>query len=60
MNLSSRMDETYENFRQVRSNLSDDDVLEILEDGSKRAKEIAQKTVAEVKEFMLMDYARGK
>ena len=54
------MDETYENFRQVRSNLSDDDVLEILEDGSKRAKEIAQKTVAEVKEFMLMDYARGK
>ena len=53
-------DETYENFRQVRSNLSDDDVLEILEYGSKRAKEIAQKTVAEVKEFMLMDYARGK
>ena len=55
-NLARNIYDKYEEFNEKRSEFSDNDILEILEEGSKKARSIARQTLNEVKEAMHMDY----
>jgi tryptophanyl-tRNA synthetase len=55
-NLAPKIFKTYEVFREKRMSLRDQDVLEVLMEGSKKARQIASRTLGEVKEMMLMNY----
>lgn len=56
--LSSKIADRYEHFKEKRTTLTDDYILDILEEGSKKAREVAVETMNEVKEAMSLDYKR--
>lgn len=56
--LPQKIFDVYSEFREKKASLNDNHVLDILMDGSKKARQIASNTLNEVKEVMLMDYFR--
>ncbi len=56
--VSSNISSRYENFRRIRKELDygNEKVVEILMDGSAKARRVASETLREVKEHLLLDY----
>jgi tryptophanyl-tRNA synthetase len=56
--LAERMVETFRPFREVRAELTPDQVTEILDDGSERARRVARQTMVEVREAVGLPASR--
>jgi len=56
LELSKNLYEKYGEFREKRSKITDNTVMDALYEGTKRAQIIAQKTMDEVKDAMILDY----
>ncbi|MBR9675637.1 tryptophan--tRNA ligase [Candidatus Woesearchaeota archaeon] len=56
--LPQKIFEKYGEFREKRESLRDQDILEVLVEGSLKSQRITGETLSQVKELMLMDYIR--
>lgn len=56
--LTGKIIEKYESFNEKRATLNDKYILEVIIEGSKKARTVASETMNEVKEVMQLDYKR--
>lgn len=60
LELAHTIDETYHSFRERRSTLTDDFILDVLATGTAAARTIAEQTMREAKHAMHLDYFGGR